>query len=332
MQSILVTTEQEREQRKMNETKISIPQADRALVIYHDNCMDGFGSAWAFHMLKEREYGEKNVMYFPCSYGNIPDLTLLGNTDVYILDFSFPRFDLKNFAEVANKIVILDHHKTAQEALENWEDKPENVEIVFDMKRSGAGITWDYFDSSPRMRPPLIKYIEDRDIWKFVLPYSKEVNAVIAATDTAFENYSNINLTLIHNLEAAANSGSLLLRQHNKLVQEMLKHAGQININSHVGLIVNSIPQLASDIGNELAKISGTFGGSYYLDKDGKVHFSLRSIGEYDVSAIARTFGGGGHKNAAGFTFTPEGSSENVAIWTLDSESLGEPGESNGVS
>lgn len=314
-----------------------VTQAEQALVIYHDNCMDGFGSAWAFYMLKESEYGAKNVMYFPCSYGNIPDLTLLRNTDVYILDFSFPRFDLKNFAEVANKILILDHHKTAQQDLENWEDKPENVEIVFDMNRSGAGITWDYFavtEKNPNFAPrqPLINYIEDRDIWKFVLPYSKEVSAVIAATDTTFETYYTLNVTIINNLEGVANSGSLLLRQHNKLVTEVLKHARQININSHVGLIVNSIPQLASDIGNELAKISGTFGGSFYGDKDGKIHFSLRSIGNYDVSAIARTFGGGGHKNAAGFTFTPEGSSENVAIWTLDSESLGDSGDSNGVS
>jgi nanoRNase/pAp phosphatase (c-di-AMP/oligoRNAs hydrolase) len=27
----------------------------------------------------------------------------------------------------------------------------------------------------------------------------------------------------------------------------------------------------------------------------------LRSNGDYDVSAIAKAFGGGGHKNAAGF-------------------------------
>jgi nanoRNase/pAp phosphatase (c-di-AMP/oligoRNAs hydrolase) len=30
--------------------------------------------------------------------------------------------------------------------------------------------------------------------------------------------------------------------------------------------------------------------------------FSLRSVGDFDVSAIAKIYGGGGHKNAAGFT------------------------------
>jgi len=37
--------------------------------------------------------------------------------------------------------------------------------------------------------------------------------------------------------------------------------------------------------------------------KRGKVRCSLRSRGEYDVAAVARIFGGGGHRNAAGCTF-----------------------------
>lgn len=36
--------------------------------------------------------------------------------------------------------------------------------------------------------------------------------------------------------------------------------------------------------------------------KDGKFKFSLRSKGDLDVSTIATFYGGGGHKNAAGFT------------------------------
>jgi phosphoesterase RecJ-like protein len=33
---------------------------------------------------------------------------------------------------------------------------------------------------------------------------------------------------------------------------------------------------------------------------DGLVHVSLRSKGDVDVAALARKFGGGGHRNAAG--------------------------------
>ena len=37
---------------------------------------------------------------------------------------------------------------------------------------------------------------------------------------------------------------------------------------------------------------------------DGKIQFSLRSNGDIDVSAIAKIYNGGGHKNAAGFQMT----------------------------
>ncbi len=37
--------------------------------------------------------------------------------------------------------------------------------------------------------------------------------------------------------------------------------------------------------------------------KRGKIRCSVRSRGDYDVAAVARIFGGGGHRNAAGCTF-----------------------------
>ena len=68
------------------------------------------------------------------------------------------------------------------------------------------------------------------------------------------------------------------------------------------GLAANCPPHLTSDVGHELANQSGTFGLCWTLGQSGTVaKCSLRSNGEYDVSAIARTFGGGGHRNAAGF-------------------------------
>jgi oligoribonuclease NrnB/cAMP/cGMP phosphodiesterase (DHH superfamily) len=67
------------------------------------------------------------------------------------------------------------------------------------------------------------------------------------------------------------------------------------------GLAVNT-PNNISEVGHELATASGTFGLVWYYDAAAKkANCSLRSNGDYDVSAIAKQFGGGGHKNAAGF-------------------------------
>ena len=73
------------------------------------------------------------------------------------------------------------------------------------------------------------------------------------------------------------------------------------DIEEFQGLAANCPPHLVSDVGHELANRSGTFGLLWSLDKDGRCNCSLRSNGNYDVSAIAKAFGGGGHKNAAGF-------------------------------
>ena len=43
------------------------------------------------------------------------------------------------------RVVVLDHHKTASEALEGSAHLPDNMEIHLDMERSGATISLDYF-------------------------------------------------------------------------------------------------------------------------------------------------------------------------------------------
>lgn len=289
----------------------------KAVVIYHDNCMDGFASAWAFHVLKEKDYPE-GVEYIPCAYGNDRPLPYpyYGDRDLFVVDFSFSREWIADWAPAFNTVTILDHHKTAKEALENWEDKPSNVEIVFDMSRSGAGITWDYFAHTelpprdlmiPSDRPPLIQYVEDRDLWKFQLKMSKEVNAVIAITPKDFRSYATLSANMEADIRVVAEIGTYLNLQHQQICESIVKDARPIvivctpgEIGYH-GLACNCTGQFSSEVGNMLALSGGSFGATYFSDREGKVKWSLRSTGDYDVSKIAKSFGGGGHKNAAGF-------------------------------
>ena len=109
------------------------------------------------------------------------------------------------------------------------------------------------------------------------------------------------------------NEGNAILRAHNQNVQSVVKSATrkcEIAIDDGAGhdyrvlpgLAANCPPHLQSDVGHELANQSGTFGLLWFVDKDKQCRCSLRSNGDYDVSAIAKAFGGGGHRNAAGFT------------------------------
>jgi nanoRNase/pAp phosphatase (c-di-AMP/oligoRNAs hydrolase) len=67
------------------------------------------------------------------------------------------------------------------------------------------------------------------------------------------------------------------------------------------GLAINASALFASELGNELAIRSETFGLIWQLGSDGLVKASLRARGKLDVAHLAASFGGGGHPNAAGF-------------------------------
>lgn len=296
-----------------------------ALVIYHANCMDGFGAAWAFHKLREDTYEEGCVTYQAVNYGEPPPWNLLEKHDhCYILDFSYPRSILLQISYLFEKTLVLDHHKTAREDLENWPTKPNNLFITFDMEQSGAGLTWRTFSS--KEPPPLIQYIEDRDLWRFKLFRSKETNAYIANETKDFAVYDKLDLVLTHTPELAQSIGEALMNYHQRISEQIAETARPMSIQllngeNHVGLVCNAPGAFASEVGNILAKRSRTFGCTHYVDKDGSVKFSLRSEGDYDVSRIALAYGGGGHKNASGFVLPPgeeTGNRETMHIWQVN--------------
>ncbi len=57
---------------------------------------------------------------------------------------------------------------------------------------------------------------------------------------------------------------------------------------------------MSSEVAGELSE--GHPFAAVYVETSTDIIWSLRSRGDFDVSEIAKKFGGGGHKNAAGFT------------------------------
>ena len=145
-------------------------------ILYHGTCYDGFGAAWAVRQAIQFREGPPDV-YLPCVYGQpmpeIPD-----GEDVAILDFSYPEETIRSLAKRSKTVTLLDHHKTAENDLRGLVACPEpNMVVVFDMTHSGAYLTWKYYMTEEV--PQLLLYIEDRDLWKKVLPCHEEVSAYI---------------------------------------------------------------------------------------------------------------------------------------------------------
>jgi oligoribonuclease NrnB/cAMP/cGMP phosphodiesterase (DHH superfamily) len=276
-------------------------------VIYHGNCCDGFASAysiWKYFKLNNENH-LKNIIFYPAKYNTCPPN--VHNKNVVICDFSYNEKLLLNMIEQADSLVILDHHKSAENELKNIPSFTEKINKIFRMDQSGAVITWNYFFPNTPV-PKFIKYIEDRDIWKKEMKYSDEFNMGFHTIPMKFEEYDkyidekNINILI--------EKGKILLEYNNSLIKQICKHA--IVKSSLIDKKVYKIAYvqsniLKSDIGNYLVKkvFPGCdFSVVYNYDDLYKyTKFSLRSTNDKtDVSIIAKLFNGGGHRNASGIT------------------------------
>jgi len=226
----------------------------------------------------------------------IRSYTARGIRELYglsLVDFSYPRTTLLEMHAVADSLVVLDHHKTAQADLEGLDF------AHFDMDRSGAVIAWEYFHPDIPV-PYAIKLIQDRDLWRFV--YADTKPFTVAMYSFIPYDYKEWHRIISDALVQTSliEKGIMLLQLEAMEVDKLLLLSHSITIGGHVGIAVNTT-QHHSVLGNALAALSGTFGCVYYYDgRHSKWNYSLRSIGDYDVSVIAHQLGGGGHKNAAG--------------------------------
>lgn len=258
-----------------------------SMCIYHGNCADGFGAAWAVR----KALGE--IDFYPGKYHEPPPD--VAGKDVVMVDFSYKRPVLLEMAEKANSILILDHHKTAAEDLV---DLPENVTAKFDIGHSGAMLAWEHF--FPGQEPPLLLlHIEDRDLWRFALQNTRQIQASVFSYPYDFQVWDTL-MAMAPDMLAA--EGEAIDRKHFKDIRELLGvTTREMMIGGHRVPVANLPYTMSSDAGHELAK-GRPFAACYWDTPGGRV-FSLRSTNEgEDVSAVAKQYGGGGHRNASGFT------------------------------
>lgn len=254
--------------------------------IYHANCIDGFTAAWCCW----RRFGD-SAEYVPAKHGDPPpDVT---GKDVIIVDFSYPRETLLEMHAVAKSLRVLDHHKTAEADLEGLHF------CTFDMNLSGAGLAEAEFTQD---KGPLVAYVQDRDLWRFTLTQSREINAWIGSLEHDFQEWSRADVALYAAFDTCAAYGVALLRAVDRYCHEMAKQARRLTFAGHEDIPVVNAPYInTSELVGHLAE-SAQFAVGWFQRGDSMYQYSLRSRGEFDVSELAKRFGGGGHRQAAGFT------------------------------
>lgn len=265
------------------------------LVLYHADCLDGFGAAFAAWT-----HFKDAADYLPIQYGDIlPDVK---DKEVYLLDFAFVNEQLAlmhTLHQEAKSWKVIDHHATAVEQLQTL---PAELcmNCLLDNSQSGAALAWTYFN--PRTAIPLIlRHVQDGDLFKFEMADSKEICLGLRYyVGFNFRAWQVLSQMPLHNLVLA---GKIIQSGQEIALAELRNKAHVMNLDGISGLAINAdVNSYKTVLGNELAEQSQTFGAVYQFLGD-KWKISLRSLkdGTVNVRELAEQFNGGGHDTAASF-------------------------------
>jgi oligoribonuclease NrnB/cAMP/cGMP phosphodiesterase (DHH superfamily) len=278
------------------------------LIIYHNNCTDGFCAAYVAH----QRWPKAELL--AQDYGVEPPYDKVKDKDVIVVDFSWnKREHNEQLARLAHSFRILDHHKQAQETLAGLPF------ATFDMNRSGAGLAWDEFFGKEEkisgiivpglQRPWFVDYVEDYDLWKFQLLNSRAINAYLAAVPKDIRLWDE--MVSRTSPEQAAVSGEGSRRQIESYVRQGKREArpGRLFfvdeegfVHEYWAMVINALGINSSELGGELADFQGIDVAIVWFERwDGKIQFMLRAHHGADAGKLAKAKGGGGHKAAAGF-------------------------------
>ena len=275
------------------------------------SCMDGLFAAAIANM----RHPEARLI--PAMYGleNAPNLNLKSGDVVYLLDLTYPAHVIEGWHQQGAGVVVLDHHKSAMQDLSGLSD---SIVTNFDMDRSGAMLAWDYFFHGNA--PLIVKYVQDRDLWQHYMSDTGLINLGLASMMRPLDFQAAIDLAiwLIRGADDENSKRNPVLEQGQLGSLRSTGMATEVLIRDAIAdasrrvqwRIVNGydVPFVRvqteyekiaySDIGHRLLRLHPSAPFACVESGGG---WALRSEdSRLDVSTIAKSLGGGGHRNASG--------------------------------
>lgn len=288
-------------------------------IIYHEvrpgtPCADGQAACWT----ALKKYPDAETYGWTYQSGEVPEAQ--PGDRLVIVDFSFDANQIQAWLDAGVELEVIDHHLTAEKELSKF-TAPEFADtllqkrsvVLFDMKECGATLAWKHFFPDEPM-PAFLHYVRDRDLWDFLLPKSNEIHEAMAGLRRSMLLYDLLEgMSQKDLLNFVAPVGDKLLAPKKAAIAAAVnRHVWEDVCGYNVPLVRlkedGSEDRLTSEICMDLYRTYPDALFSACITSDGS--YSLRSDkhkpnGGFDVGALAKTQGGGGHRAAAGFRPTP---------------------------
>lgn len=272
-------------------------------VFHHD---DADGRVSAYWILSK--YGDK-VKLIESDYGKkMFNLNSVDKGDiVWLLDYSIPPKTMKELLKKTNKVVVwIDHHESA---IQDYKDFPYNLKGIRKIGDGACLLTWSFVNKEPDLSkaPYFLKLLSDWDVFGGKYNNTELFHFGCCAENT--EPTSKLWPHLNNNPKAVKKileNGKIILKYYKNDAKRLLKMAGfEAEIDGHKAICLNFKTN---------SKVFDSVKDGYdvmvvFVYDGERYQFSVFSDNDgIDVSKIAKKYGGGGHKESAGF------SSENLAM------------------
>jgi oligoribonuclease NrnB/cAMP/cGMP phosphodiesterase (DHH superfamily) len=283
----------------MNIKSLINPQ-DVQIIVYHAHCPDGAASAFCAYS----KLGD-SVAYLPCSYHKTDRIfEIAEGKNLLFLDFSLKRDSFIKLQSIANSVMVLDHHLTAQTELRGLEG------VHIELEKCGTSLTWEFFNSE--IPPPkFIEYVEDVDLWRWEKQdsyyFSLGFYNILKENDFDFRVISNIFSD--DDISKMIRTGYNIFSSFEYRIKEACNHISIVNTKLNNQPVTLGFIECDRDILNDIAifalanmRIDGLILSYKYNENQNK--FSLRRLrgnNKIAMHKIAELFSGGGHAHAASF-------------------------------
>jgi oligoribonuclease NrnB/cAMP/cGMP phosphodiesterase (DHH superfamily) len=267
-------------------------------ICFYHNDADGRSSA----AIVRRALG-KDVRLMETNYGEpVPWQEVEKAEQIVMVDFSMSLEDMQHMAN-GRRFTWIDHHISAinelQEAATAWEG-------LRDVSQAACVLTWKYFFPDQPV-PQAIQLIGDRDTWTNAYPDSPAFGEGLNQQNMSPENDKLWKPLLDDDPKAVQDlisSGGLIYNARLREIRRSVARFGQeVTFEGHRTLAINQ--RASGELGEHIRKKGYEIAYCYIeTQQNGKLTtFVTLFSDQVDVSEIAKKYGGGGHKSAAGFSF-----------------------------